>query len=298
MNRRNARRGATWTAAIALVVALVASGGPAYAAAERRETLSGTATGGTTRSPSPLAPGEVQLMRGFDLQYTSEDHHIRTIGVLPNSSGALDIRFDDRNGDDGMSYAVNLTKVQLAGVVSPPTLTGTCDGGTCTFPLQAPPNDTYVFFLRGFRLTFLPEDVGFPFPGNCNIFDGCDHHVSVIAIEPGSDDISVTYRDTNGDDLYSVAIAYSYVPRSLLQRFVIVNGTVDDGSEHNDVDTSGAVAIRGFRIGYVPLSNGVLPDHHIKRFRYRITSTGIDVSFHDKDPSTTWRYQVHFAQFR
>ena len=302
-----ATRRAAWAATIVLAVALIGTAGPAHAATERRETLAGSATGGTTRTPTPVAPGEVQLMRGFDLRYLNGDHHIDTIEVLPDSDGDLGITFDDRNGDDPMQYLVSLTKVQLAGVISPPTLSRTCSGGTCTFPLQAPPNSNYIFFLRGFRLTFLPEEVGFPFPGNCNIFAGCDHHLSIVGIKLASgNNIAVTYKDRNGDDDYLVNIAYSYVPRSLVQRLTTVNGTVGDtGTDHKNLrgGNSGAVAIRGFRIGYVPVFTGgfpptTLPDNHILRFRYQLTSTGVDVAFHDNDPSTDWQYQLDFATFR
>jgi hypothetical protein len=72
-------------------------------------------------------------------------------------------------------------------------------------------------------------------------------------------------------------------------------------SDHKDVDTSGVVAITGFRIEYVrvpcPL-NTCLPDNHILRFGYRLTTTGVDVAFHDNEPDTDWKYQLNFARFK
>jgi hypothetical protein len=304
---RKATRRPVWAAAaIVLAMTLVGTAGSAQAASERRESLSGIATGEETRLIS-LLPGEVLLMRGFDFRYLNGDHHIETVGVLPETDTSLAITFRDRNGDDPMEYEVSLTKVALPGVISPPTLQGSCSGGTCTFPLQAPPNDHYIFFLRGFRLTFLPDEPGFPFPGNCDIFVGCDHHLSIVGIQKVSgNNIEVTYQDQNGDDDYAVAIDYSYVPRSLVNRLVTVNGTVDDaGTDHKDLrgGNSGAVAITGFRIGYVPVPTGGfpttrLPDNHILRFSYQLTSTGVDVAFHDNDPDTKWEYQLNFARFR
>lgn len=288
-------------AAIVSAVTLIGTAGPAHAASERRETLSGIATGQTIRAIGSL-PGEVILMRGFDFRYLNGDHHIRTIEVRPETATALTFNFNDRNSDDPMAYEAQLTKVTLPGVISPPTLRKFCSGGTCTFPLQAPPNDDYVFFLRGFRLNFLAGDVRLPFPDNCDVFVGCDHHVSIVGIEPGDGNVAVTYKDKNGDDDYAVAIAYSYVPRSLVQRLVTVSGTVDRGAgtEHTDVDMSGIVAIRGFRIGYVPFSFGgmtILPDNHILRFAYQLTNTGVDVAFHDNEPSAKWSYELDFARF-
>jgi hypothetical protein len=290
-----------WAASIVLAMTLIGTAAPAYAASERRETLSGIATGETTRAITFL-PGEVVLMRGFDFRYLNGDHHIRTIGVLPETATAVNINFNDRNSDDAMAYETGLTKVTVPGVISPPTLHTTCSGGTCIFPLQAPPNDDYIFFLRGFQLTFLPQDVSLPFPGNCTVFVGCDHHLSIVGIQPEGGNVKVTYKDRNGDDDYAVAIAYSYVPRSLVQRLVTVTGTVDAGAgtDHTDLDASGIVAIRGFRIGYVPVPIGgtpTLPDNHILRFGYRLTGTGVDVAFHDNGPNTKWEYQLNFARF-
>lgn len=289
-------------AAIVLAMTLVGIAEPAYVASERRESLSGIATGEETRSISRL-PGEVLLMRGFDFRYLKDDHHIKTVGVFPKTDTSLAITFRDRNGDDSMEYEVNLTKVQLAGAISPPTLHRTCNGGTCTFPLQAPPNRDYIFVLRGFVLSFLPDDADvFPVPDNCNVFRGCDHHLSIVGIEPGDGNITVTYQDWNGDDDYAVAIDYCYVPRGLVQGFGIANGTVDDaGTDHKNVDTSGTIAITGFRMGYVPVPGRTppLPDHHIRRFGYQFPRTGgIDVSFGDKNPNTKWEYQLKFVRFK
>jgi hypothetical protein len=311
---RRATRGAAWVAAtIVFAATLVASAGAAYAATERRESLEGDANGGTTRRPSAPAPGEVQLMRGFHLMYDDgAENHIRAMGVLPEADGDLAITFDDRSGDDPMSYFVFLTKVQFgmtkdpsAGVVSPPTLSRTCGGGTCTFPLQAPPTSTHVFLLRGFRFRFLPQDAGFPFPGNCTIFTGCDHHLSIVGIQPSGSNVAVTYRDKNGDDDYSVAIAYSWVPRSLIQRFTTVLGTAEHANgAHKDTSPSGVAAITGFRVGYVPVvvygspPTTYLPDTHISRFSYQLTSTGIFVAFGDATPSLEWQYQLNYVTFR
>jgi hypothetical protein len=303
-SRKALWRAGSAAATIAFAVTLVVSAGPADAATERRQTLSGTATGGTTRTPVAPAPGEVQLLRGFDLRYVNADHHIKTIGVLPQSGGALGVTFEDRNGDDQMQYTVNLTKVRLPGTISPAVAGGTCGGGTCSFPLQAPPSDQYIFFLRGFRLTYL-SDGGEAVPyDNCNDFAGCDHHLSVVGIKrQGSNNrVEVTYQDKNGDDDYYAEVAYSWVPRSLIQRFVIVNGSVGHtGTQHKNT-TTGVAAMTGFRIEYNRIANGTggtyLPDHHIKRLGYQITDTGVDVAFQDKDPSTNWKYQVNYISFR
>ncbi len=306
MTFRTATRRRFWAAAVMVwAVTLIGTAGSAQAASERRESLSGTATGGTTRGFTFL-PGEVILMRGFNFRYLKDDHHIGTVGVFPKTDTSLGISFRDRNGDDPIEYEVSLTKVTLAGAISPLTLSRTCKGGTCTFPLQPPPNRDYIFVLRGFWLTFLPDDEGvFPFPDSCSAFTGCDHHLSVVGIEPGDGNIAVTYQDQNGDDDYAVNIYYSYVPRSLVQGFGIANGTVDNaGTDHKNIDTSGTVAITGFRIGYVPVPiNGGpttrLPDNHILEFGYNIPRDGgIDVTFGDNKPDTKWEHKLTFVRFK
>ena len=132
--------------------------------------------------------------------------------------------------------------------------------------------------------------------------DGCDHHLSVVGIEPGDGNIAVTYQDQNGDDDYLVDIAYSYVPRSLVQGFGISTGTVDDaGTDHKNIDTSGTVAITGFRIGYVPVPGRTPPllDNHILKFGYNIPRDGgIDVTFGDNKPDTKWEHRLTFVRFK
>jgi hypothetical protein len=306
MNFSKATRCPLWAAAaMVFTVTLIGTAGSAQAASERRESLSGIATGKETRSIA-LLPGEVPLMRGFDFRYLNGDHHIKTIEVRPETDNTLAISFRDRNGDDPMEYEVSLTKVTLAGVISPPTRTGTCSGGTCTFPLQPPPNSNSIFVLRGFRLSFLEQDADPVFPDFCNVFVGCDHHLSIVGIEERDGNVTVTYQDQNGDDDYAVHIAYSWVPRSLAQGQIIAIGTVDDaGTYHKNVDTSGTVAITGFRIGYVPVPTGGtppttrLPDNHILRFGYQAPRTGgVDVAFGDNEPGTKWQYQLRLVRFK
>lgn len=142
MNFRKATRRPVWAAAaIVLAVTLLGTARSAQAASERRETLSGIASGEDTRSIT-LLPGEVVLMRGFDFRYLNCDHHIRSIRVLPETDTRLSIRFDDRNGDDPMEYEASLTKVTLAGVIPPQRCTGTAAAGPAPSPSRHHPTGT------------------------------------------------------------------------------------------------------------------------------------------------------------
>lgn len=47
------------------------------------------------------------VIRGFDFNFTSKDHHIKEVGVVPRGNGFLDIFYGDKNGDDEFYYRVD-----------------------------------------------------------------------------------------------------------------------------------------------------------------------------------------------
>ena len=51
-------------------------------------------------------PGGVGVIRGFDLNFRSDDHHIRELGVFMSGTGSLDVYFGDKNGDDLFDWRV------------------------------------------------------------------------------------------------------------------------------------------------------------------------------------------------
>jgi hypothetical protein len=264
-------------------------------------TMLGSGIGEERVTPAPPpAPGEVQLLTGFDLRYTNGDHHIKTIGAMPRSGGSYDIAFEDRDFNDPMAYQVGVSYAQLPGTIVPPNLNKTCGGGSCTFALQPPPSTDYVFVLRGFRLSFLPDDPSFPFPGNCSFY--CDHHISDVGIVPGNGNVTVSYADDNRDDDYSVEIAYAYVPRTLRAGAATRVGEVTgSGVGKRTVDIAATRAITGFRIRYLPFpspTNPYIPDTHLLRFGYVLSSTGTTAYFGDENPETLiWKYELSYATF-
>lgn len=69
----------------------------------RTGTASGEAAGGErARIPAGRA-----VIRGFQFNYRSKDHHLREIGVLNVSSSRLEVFFGDKNGDDRFQWAVD-----------------------------------------------------------------------------------------------------------------------------------------------------------------------------------------------
>lgn len=65
-------------------------------------TLSGTATGATRVS----IPAGSAVLRGFDLNFSSSDHHIQEVGFWMPDNGNLDIYYSDKNQDDKFAWRV------------------------------------------------------------------------------------------------------------------------------------------------------------------------------------------------
>jgi len=53
-----------------------------------------------------ISPGSA-VIRGFDFNFTSDDHHIKEVGIYPRGNGYLDIFYGDKNGDDRFYYRVD-----------------------------------------------------------------------------------------------------------------------------------------------------------------------------------------------
>lgn len=81
-------------------------------------TRSGSAAGGA-RSSIGLG---LALLRGFTFDFSSEDHHIRDVGVWMPGNGTLDVYYGDKNGDDTFSWSVRYAI--LGSKFAPPVVIG------------------------------------------------------------------------------------------------------------------------------------------------------------------------------
>jgi len=67
----------------------------------------GTASGQGTAGARVSLPAGRAVLRGFQFDYLSKDHHIREIGALTTNSSQLEVFFGDKNGDDRFGWAVD-----------------------------------------------------------------------------------------------------------------------------------------------------------------------------------------------
>ncbi len=52
-------------------------------------------------------PAGTSVMRGFDVAFTSEDHHIEELGFFQGGGGSVEAYFNDNNNDDLFNWAVD-----------------------------------------------------------------------------------------------------------------------------------------------------------------------------------------------
>jgi hypothetical protein len=52
-----------------------------------------------------ITPGSA-VIRGFDFNFTSDDHHIKEVGIFPQGNGYLDLFYGDSGGEDYFYYRV------------------------------------------------------------------------------------------------------------------------------------------------------------------------------------------------
>jgi hypothetical protein len=65
-------------------------------------TRSGTAKGGALATIGSGTP----VIRGFNFDFKSEDHHIKDIGVMMNGAGRMETYYGDKNQDDSFDWTV------------------------------------------------------------------------------------------------------------------------------------------------------------------------------------------------
>lgn len=129
--------------------------------------------------PLTIPQGYVFVLRGFSLQYASSDHHIKTIGIEHNGS-AMNVYYADKNSDDLFYYEVSYALVRASTLKNFSNLSGS-GVNNASASLSSGRQ-----VIRGFMLNF-----------------STDHHISKIRIQPGFSNLSVVYRDKNGDDAFS-----------------------------------------------------------------------------------------------
>jgi hypothetical protein len=259
---------------VAAVAALLA-GGVAPADAAQLEEVIGSAHG--TVFPSASASGTPLLGR-FQYHFTNGDHHIRQIAAMPlPQQSAVEVAFADENADDPYSYRVSHEHVDPAGIV-PATFHGTCVG-RCFVPLSTRPAGDFVFVLSGFRFGF----------------DNGDHHFDMLWVEENGGTLTVSYKDTNGDDPFTYDVSYAWVPRSRIGALGTIINTVHAAGSATSPAFAGEKVIRGFFLDNT--AGGDAGDNHIRDLGIVAQSTSFDVQYSDNNPgdSADWHYLIQYA---
>jgi hypothetical protein len=67
----------------------------------------GTARGDHARGAARAAiPNGQAVLRGFNMNFRSQDHHIRDLGALLTGDGRAEVFFEDKNGDDEFDWSL------------------------------------------------------------------------------------------------------------------------------------------------------------------------------------------------
>lgn len=256
-----------------IVPAMIALSAACISGQVMAENLQGHAKGFTTRDLG-LTQNGAPLLQSFYFRYTSADHHISAIEVAPNipAINKASLAYSDKNRDD--QYFYNVTFAPYFGEIFRRSVGGEhCLNGTCTYPLQAPPNRAdYVFVLRGFYIYYVSGD----------------HHIDQIKIQENNGLVTVAFNDKNDDDRFRVDLHYAYIPRSRFSVIEEQSGTAKGGQRM--AIAGGTAVIRGFNFDFKS------KDHHIKDFGVMLNgSGGLEVYYGDKNQDDSFDWQVQYA---
>ena len=256
-----------------LVPAMIALSAACMAGPAMAENLQGHGKGFIIKNLG-LTQNGAPLLQSFYFRYSDADHHISAIEVAPNVPAAnkASLAFSDKNRDD--AYFYNVTFAPYFGEIFRRTdAREHCTNGTCTYPIQGPPNRAdYVFVLRGFYIYYV----------------GDDHHIDQIKIQENDGKVTVAFNDQNDDDRFRVDLHYAYIPKS---RFSVVDersGTAKGGQRVTI--PGGTAVIRGFDFNFKS------KDHHIKDFGVMQDGNGrMEVFYGDKNQDDTFDWNVQYA---
>jgi hypothetical protein len=79
----------------------------AYVPRSRFTSLGNVEGWGVRGADSKPIPGGISVIRGFDIAFTSSDHHIEEFGLFQWGGGSVDAYFNDNNDDDPFNWAVD-----------------------------------------------------------------------------------------------------------------------------------------------------------------------------------------------
>ena len=240
--------------------------------------VSGFAERGTFQ---PYEISGVPLLDSFFFRYHNDEHHLQAIQIEPASpipnpcaecadvpAGQIFLTFQDEGADDNYFYRVSHASVP-EGVFRHRT-SDFCKN-TCSQWLNRPSRD-HVFVITGFT---------FFFPGK-------DHRLTRIAIWEENGQLTVHYKDRNGDDLFRYDLEYVYLPREMIPITGHVSGVEARGEASATLDLgpvrTGPTVLRGFDLVFLPdLDFGMDYDQEVREIGIRTPENRIEVFFSNND---------------
>lgn len=245
------------------------------------ENLQGHAKGHITRDLALTGTG-APLLQSFYFRFTKDDHHLTAIEVVPNAPAVnkASLGYYDKNQDD--EFFFNVTFAPYFGEIfrqsherefCNPNVSPPGPKGSCTFPIQGPPNRAdHVFVLRGFNISYRVDD----------------HHIDQIRIQENNGQVTVALNDKNDDDMFYVDLHYAYIPRS---RFSVVQEASGTSKGGHKMDIAGGTpVIRGFNFDFKS------EDHHIKDIGVVLNGNGrLEVYYGDKNQDDLFDWQIQYA---
>ena len=240
--------------------------------------VSGFADRGTFQ---PYEISGVPVLDSFFFRYHNDEHHLQAIQIEPASpipnpcaecsdvpAGQIFLTFQDEGADDNYFYRVSHASVP-EGVFRHRT-SDFCKN-TCGQWLNRPSRD-HVFVITGFT---------FFFPGK-------DHRLTRIAIWEENGQLTVHYKDRNGDDLFRYDLEYVYLPREMIPITGHVSGVEAQGEASATIDLgpvrTGPTVLRGFDLVFLPdLDVGMDYDQEVREIGIRTPENRIEVFFSNND---------------
>ena len=215
------------------------------------------------------------LLQSFRLRYVVDDHHITTIGVMPEAN-RFTATFTDKNGDDPFHWTARFATLKAPDVVVG-EVKGENEIGEAIHHLRNM-NSDYVFVLRGFRLSFARDYVG---------YGGIDRHIDEVGVRELNGAVHIGFNDKNNDDRFTYHVKYALVPRVLFAGMDRKSGNTKGAQAA--VLKDGIPVIRGFRYRFRK------DDHHLREFGVDAKEGHLIMSYFDKNRDDPYIFDVELG---
>lgn len=216
----------------------------------------------------PLVTDGIPLMQSFRFEFTSGDHHVKEIQLMPHRNGddRMTVTYRDRNGDDQFQYWARY--VDHLGPGYEAIASGRCRG-TCSSRIARPSYATgWKFVVVGFRFEYVNSD----------------HHIDELTLLEHDAHLTVGLSDRNDDDYFDWQVRYAYIPAT---EFSVPEASGYDfaffGSGYDDIAAGSKPVIEGF--DFELWGSPGPADMHLRALGLDLPGNGTaDLWFGDRNP--------------